>query len=101
MSAEPAGDVCRSHLAYLEDRICVAEHRPQRFGTQFPSDDKGGGLEPEPIDDPEKLDERRATAGLEPFAVYRDHMRQLRRPTRTSPRSGSWGHGRLSRLNSP
>lgn len=76
MSAEPAFEVCPSHLAYLEDRIGVAEHRPQRFGTQFRSDGKGG-LEPEPIEDPETLDERRSAAGLEPFAAYREGMRRV------------------------
>jgi hypothetical protein len=33
--AEPA------HVAYLEDRICFYERRPQRYGTQFDWDEEG------------------------------------------------------------
>ena len=35
MSTEAADEVCPAHLAYLEDRLAVAEGRPQRFGTQL------------------------------------------------------------------
>jgi hypothetical protein len=113
MSVEPATEVCRSHLAYLEDRVRVAEHRPQRFGTQFRVGESGD-LESDPIEDPEKLDERRASAGLEPFAVYRDRTRQvaassqLKRPTRRfvrlrwpfAAKLGGVGDQRVDRLRS-
>jgi hypothetical protein len=62
------GDAPGRHLAYLTDRVLVAEGRPQRYGTQFHPRD--GKLEPRPIQDPETLDERRAAMGLEPFADY-------------------------------
>jgi len=32
-------------------------------------------LAPHPIEDPERLDERRAEVGLEPFAAYEARMR--------------------------
>ena len=50
-------------LAYLDDRIRTLEGRPQLFGTQFDWDDEGI-LSPLPIEDPERVDERRATAGM-------------------------------------
>jgi hypothetical protein len=74
MSAEPPTEVCARHLAYLEDRIRVAEERPQRYGTQFRQ--SCGALEPAPIEDVEHLDERRAAVGLEPFAAYERRVRR-------------------------
>jgi hypothetical protein len=76
MSKEPANEVCRAHLAYLEDRLAVAEGRPQRYGTQFV---EGG---PAPIDDPDQLDARRAASGLSPFAEYAERMANLARSQR-------------------
>jgi hypothetical protein len=77
MSREGASEVCAAHLAYLEDRVRVAEGRPQRFGTQFHTDKRGSLVPATPIEEPEGLDERRAAAGLEPFAAYREAMRQM------------------------
>jgi len=34
-----------------------------------------GEFGPQPIDDPARLDQRRATAGLEPFAAYEARIR--------------------------
>ena len=42
--------------------------QPQLYGTQFTV--TGGTFEPYPIEDPLGLVERRAAAGLEPFADY-------------------------------
>lgn len=74
ISKESAAEVCPSHGAYLEDRLRVAEGKPQRYGTQFR--DPG----PAPIEDPEHLDERRGSVGLEPFAVYRERMAAIGKP---------------------
>src|SRR5687767_1950508 len=38
-SAVSAGDADPIELAYLEDRICFFERRPQRYGTQFDWDE--------------------------------------------------------------
>jgi hypothetical protein len=46
---------------------------PQLYGTQFTV--TGGEFGPHPIEDPQRLDERRAAAGLEPFADYEARMR--------------------------
>jgi len=72
-SAVAQGQASRAHLAYLEDRVRVNAGQPQLYGTQFTVID--GELGPSPIEDRERLDERRAEAGLEPFADYEGRMR--------------------------
>jgi hypothetical protein len=62
-------------VARLEDRICVFEQRPQRYGTQFDWDGSGN-LNPHPIKDLEKVDEFRASVGLGPLAEQIQEMRQ-------------------------
>jgi len=71
--AVAGGEASPAHLAYLEDRMRVHGGQPQRYGTQFTHE--GGELAPYPIEDPGRLDERRAEAGLEPFAAYEARMR--------------------------
>jgi len=56
-----------THLAYLEDRICFFERRPQRYGTQFDWDENDQ-MTPWKIEDPEQVDEYRRHVGLEPLA---------------------------------
>jgi hypothetical protein len=68
MQAESADEVCPKHLAYLVDRIRLAEGRPQVYGTQLRMSDHG--LEPAPIEDPTGVDDRRHGVGLEPIAEY-------------------------------
>ena len=70
------GEASPANLAYLEDRVRVADERPQLYGTQFTVTD--GDFVPCPIEDPQRLDERRAAAGLEPFAVYEAQIKGLR-----------------------
>jgi uncharacterized protein DUF6624 len=70
------GEASPANLAYLEDRVRVADERPQLYGTQFTVTD--GDFVPYPIEDPQRLDERRAAAGLEPFAVYEAQIKGLR-----------------------
>lgn len=62
-----AGDIPAVHAAYLEDRICVFEQRPQRYGTQFDWD-ADGQLSPCPLEDPEQVDAYRKSVGLGPLA---------------------------------
>jgi hypothetical protein len=71
-AAVEAGEADAGELAYLTDRVLVAQGRPQLYGTQF----RHGG--PQPIEDPEHLDERRAAVGLEPFADYATRFRIAR-----------------------
>ena len=73
-AAVDQGEASAAHLAYLEDRVRVNAGQPQLYGTQFTMTD--GELGPRPIEDPQRLDERRAAAGLEPFADYEARMRR-------------------------
>jgi hypothetical protein len=68
-------DVSPIDYGYLWDRVAVAEHRPQRYGTQF--DDK---QEPQPIEEEAHVDERRASIGLPSMAEYRQQMRKMYGP---------------------
>lgn len=67
------GEAFPGHLAYLEDRVRVRAGQPQLYGTQFTV--TGGTFGPYPIEDPARLDERRAAAGLQPFADYEARMK--------------------------
>jgi hypothetical protein len=66
------GDASAKDWAYLTDRVLRAEGRPQRYGTQFTEGPKG--LEPQPMEDPEGVDERRAGVGLGPLDEYRQQV---------------------------
>lgn len=59
---QAADDVQPANIAFLEDRLLTMEDKPQIYGTQFRN--IGSGWEPFPIEDPEHIDERRASVGL-------------------------------------
>ena len=63
-AAAARGDIPAYHPAYLEDRICFFEGRPQLYGTQFADGDDGLPT-PWTIADPEHVNERRAALGLD------------------------------------
>jgi uncharacterized protein DUF6624 len=77
------GEVEPAHAAYLEDRICFFERRPQRYGTQFDWDENGQ-MSPWLLEEPEKVDEYRRSVGLDPLAVRlertREGMREAKPP---------------------
>jgi hypothetical protein len=68
------GEVSPAAPAFLEDRICFMEGRPQVYGTQFESDE-AGLPRPYRIADPEHVDERRRAVGLNSLA---ERTRELR-----------------------
>jgi hypothetical protein len=68
-------EVSPTDYGYLWDRVAVAEHRPQRYGTQF-----NEKQEPQPMEDEAHVDERRASIGLPSMAQYREQMRKLYGP---------------------
>lgn len=68
----PEGAVALSHIAYLTDRVAVNDGRPQVYGTQFTL--ANGKMVPQPIEDPEGLDARRAAMKLITMAEYTEHM---------------------------
>ncbi|TDD91057.1 hypothetical protein E1293_02495 [Actinomadura darangshiensis] len=75
--AVESGDAARKDLAYLEDRVRVNAGRPQLYGTQYGG--FGAAYGPQPIEDPDTLDARRAEAGLQPMADYDAEIRRAGR----------------------
>lgn len=69
-------DASPTDLAYLTDRVLVAEGRKQRYGTQF-RQGPGGDLAPSPIEDPARVDERRRDAGLPSMEEYTRRLREI------------------------
>lgn len=62
-------------FGYLEDRVRVNSGRPQLYGTQFLED--ASGMRPRPIESPNRLAERRADVGMDPFEEYEATMHQI------------------------
>lgn len=89
-AAAESGDIPASYPAYVRDRICVFEERPQRYGTQFDWDDDGL-MSPLPLQEPEHVDALRAEVGLEPLAV---RTRQIRAETVNEPPPDNIGQWR-------
>jgi hypothetical protein len=67
-----AGESPERHAAFLYDRVAVAEHKPQRWGTQGRC--VANRWEPFPIENAEAVDQRRAAAGMAPMAAYRSSV---------------------------
>ena len=67
--AAERGEASRRSVALLTDRVLIHQNRPQRYGTQFKFED--GQLVFHPIEEPETVDERRASVGLPPLEEYR------------------------------
>lgn len=90
-AAVAKGEAESKDLAYLTDRILVGEGKPQRYGTQY--HEVEGKRVPQPIEDAEHVDARRALVGLMRKAEYDRVMQANDRPTpkpappanRTSP----------------
>ncbi len=65
MQRAPPGEVEPKDIAYLVDRILVAEMKKQIYGTQLTEN-----LTPRSMEDPKNVDERRRRVGLPPLAEY-------------------------------
>ena len=61
-------EVSLSNLAYLTDRVLLAEGKKQIYGTQFTTIE--GKLQPRPMEDEANVDKRRAEMGLSTLAEY-------------------------------
>jgi hypothetical protein len=70
LEALPAGQTDGKRLGYLVDRVAGAEGRAQKYGTQGQC--KDGQWIPHESEDPQNLDQRRASLGMEPIA---EHMK--------------------------
>lgn len=67
--ATEQGELRKSFLPLMIDRIRVRKDQPQLYGTQFFYNEKGE-IDFFPIEDKEDLDKRRAEMGLGPFDDY-------------------------------
>jgi hypothetical protein len=76
MKAAPKEEVKQEDIAYLEDRVRKNKGLPQLYGTQgLPGAE--GEFEPLHIEDPQHINERRASMGMVPFAVHREMMTKM------------------------
>ena len=74
MQSEPEGEVSKTDVAYLVDRVRVNEGQPQVYGTQFWT--HNGVFGPRLIEDEEHVDERRQELGLSSLAEYGEIVRK-------------------------
>lgn len=65
-AAVEAGDADPSVLAYLDDRVALADRRPQRHGTQRIGLDRDK-VHLAPLEDPQRVNEYRQAVGLNPL----------------------------------
>ncbi len=82
--AVKARDASPAQLAYLTDRVLVAEKKEQVYGTQFHTVD--GKMEPYPIADEKNVDRRRKEVGLSSLAEYRKVLEEVYKPKKKSSR---------------
>ncbi|UBU12469.1 DUF6624 domain-containing protein [Nonomuraea gerenzanensis] len=73
--AAEESDADPSDLAFLVDRVRVAEKRPQVYGTQWETDPQGQWRPRTPIEDEANVDERRAESGLKPLREYLEELK--------------------------
>jgi hypothetical protein len=66
--ALPRGEVSPEALAMMEDRLLVAQGKPQRYGSHF-SGLASGKFALAPVEDPRQLAARRDSAGLMPLSL--------------------------------
>jgi hypothetical protein len=78
VAAVKKGEATPENMAYLTDRVRVAEKKKQVYGTQF--HDVDGRQQPYPIEDEANLDRRRNEAGLLPMAEYRKLIDEIYGP---------------------
>jgi hypothetical protein len=69
-----AGKIDPSGLALVVDKELVSEGKLQRYGSQFKA--VNGGMAMYGVEDPDRLDLRRAQALLSPMAVYKELLEQ-------------------------
>lgn len=72
MKSAPTNEVEKRDIAFLEDRIRVNQGRKQLYGTQFIQ--KDGKHIPQPIEDEQAVDTRRAEMGMGTLVERIDEM---------------------------
>lgn len=84
-AAAASGEGVNRNIAYLTDRIAVAEKRPQPYGTQMKQrSDNACDLEFEPLDDRAAVEARRAKLGM---PTLDDYKRMFEANLRCPPRN--------------
>ena len=68
--AAAKGELAKSSLALVEDRVLVGQGKPQRYGSQLRTNKDTGKTEFFPIEDEAHVDERRASVNLGKLAEY-------------------------------
>jgi hypothetical protein len=68
--ASKKGEIPKSSLALLEDRIAMRQGKKQLYGSQIGMDQETGAYYVMPLEDPKNVDRRRAHMGLGPIAEY-------------------------------
>jgi hypothetical protein len=85
------GEATRKDLAYLTDRVLLAEGKPQEYGTQMTGTQEG--WVPRNLRDPDNADARRAAVSLGPVSEYVErvtrHYGPPKPPTITCHRCGA------------
>ncbi len=68
MAKAPRDEIFSDDLAYLTDRVLLAEGKAQVYGTQFTMEN--GKCKPRRMEDEANVDQRRKDVGLPPLAEY-------------------------------
>lgn len=77
-AAAERGEATIVQQAYLTDRVLLHEGKPQEYGTQAIARD--GRFEPRKLRDPDHVDQRRASVGLDSLAEYLARMAEHHAP---------------------
>ena len=77
MTELPKEEISQPNLAYLTDRVLLAEGKSQIYGTQFVR--REGKWIPLRLEDAENVDARRAEVGLPPLAEYAEMFQKVMR----------------------
>lgn len=64
------GNAAGSQLALLEDRVLLRQGKKQIYGSQIGRNQKTEKYYVQPLEDPDNVDKRRASMGLQPLASY-------------------------------
>lgn len=64
------GDLRKSQMALMEDRILKMDGKAQIYGSQMTDDRETGGWKIYDLENPETVDKRRAEVGLQPLSEY-------------------------------
>ena len=85
--AAKSGEASLTEVAYLTDRVLLAEGRPQEYGTQMTA--RKEGWSPRRLRDPAHVDDRRAVMSLGTMAEYIADMER------------AYGRAKLMRVQCP